>query len=151
MRAAYLLSPSFITQGRMGASKAALILMKNSHFDSTLQQQIKLHLKSHFLSHFRVKQSSKQASDLKKCHSNNQTGSLELRTANATMMWSVPGIVSLLAICLIASPASQGQTLTEIDVFLQAIRDPDLIEKSHLKLYPAIQSNTMLQYLTIPT
>ena len=37
MRAAYLLSPSFITQGRMGASKAALILMKNSHFDRTLQ------------------------------------------------------------------------------------------------------------------
>jgi len=27
MRAAYLLSPSFITQGRMGASKAALILI----------------------------------------------------------------------------------------------------------------------------
>ena len=37
MRAAYLLSPSFITRGRMGASKAALILMKNSHFDRTLQ------------------------------------------------------------------------------------------------------------------
>ena len=37
MRAAYLLSPSSITQGRMGASKAALILMKNSHFDRTLQ------------------------------------------------------------------------------------------------------------------
>ena len=37
LRAAYLLSPSFITQGRMGASKAALILMKNSHFDRTLQ------------------------------------------------------------------------------------------------------------------
>ena len=32
-----LLSPSFITQGRMGASKAALILMKNSHFDRTPQ------------------------------------------------------------------------------------------------------------------
>ena len=30
IRAAYLLSPSFITRGRMGASKAALILMKNS-------------------------------------------------------------------------------------------------------------------------
>ena len=29
MRAAYLLSPSFITLGRMGASKAALILIKN--------------------------------------------------------------------------------------------------------------------------
>ena len=33
MRAAYLLSPSFITRGRMGASKAALILMKNFHLD----------------------------------------------------------------------------------------------------------------------
>ena len=39
MRAAYLLSPSFITQGRIGTSKAALILMKNSHFDLTLQYQ----------------------------------------------------------------------------------------------------------------
>ena len=29
MRAAYLLSPSFITQGRMGASKAALILIRH--------------------------------------------------------------------------------------------------------------------------
>ena len=50
MRAAYLLSPSFITQGRMGASKAALILMKNSHFDRTLQyyaQQINGNQKSH--------------------------------------------------------------------------------------------------------
>ena len=37
MRAAYLLSLSFITRGRMGASQAALILMKNSHFDRTLQ------------------------------------------------------------------------------------------------------------------
>ena len=37
MRAAYLLSPSFITRGRMGAIKAALILVKNSHFDRTLQ------------------------------------------------------------------------------------------------------------------
>ena len=37
MRAAFLLSLSSITQGRMGASKAALILMKNSHFDRTLQ------------------------------------------------------------------------------------------------------------------
>ena len=37
MRAAYLLSPTFITRGRMGASKAALILMKYSHFDWTLQ------------------------------------------------------------------------------------------------------------------
>jgi len=37
MRAAYLLSPSIITRGRMGASKAALILMKNSYFDRTLQ------------------------------------------------------------------------------------------------------------------
>ena len=37
MRAAFLLSPSFITIGRMGASKAALILLKNSHFDRTLQ------------------------------------------------------------------------------------------------------------------
>ena len=40
MRAAYLLSPSIITRGRMGASKAALILMKNSHFDRTLQYAI---------------------------------------------------------------------------------------------------------------
>ena len=31
------LSPSFITQGRMGARKAALILMKKSHFDGTLR------------------------------------------------------------------------------------------------------------------
>ena len=30
MRAAFLLSPSFITQGRMGARKVALILMKHS-------------------------------------------------------------------------------------------------------------------------
>ena len=37
MRAAYFLSPSFVTWGRMGASRAALILMKNSHFDRTLQ------------------------------------------------------------------------------------------------------------------
>ena len=37
MRAAFLLSPSSITRGRMGASKAALILRKNSHFDRTLQ------------------------------------------------------------------------------------------------------------------
>ena len=37
MRAAFLLSPSFINQGRMGASKAALILMKNCHFDRTTQ------------------------------------------------------------------------------------------------------------------
>ena len=37
MRAAFLLSPSFITQGRMGARKAALILMKVSHFDRTLR------------------------------------------------------------------------------------------------------------------
>ena len=37
MRAACLLSPSFITQGRMGAREAALILMKNSHFDRTPQ------------------------------------------------------------------------------------------------------------------
>ena len=32
-----LLSPSFITRGRMEARKAALILMKNSHFDRTPQ------------------------------------------------------------------------------------------------------------------
>ena len=37
MRAAFLLSPSSITWGRMGASKAALISMKNSHFDRILQ------------------------------------------------------------------------------------------------------------------
>ena len=37
MRAAFLLSPSSITRGKMGASTAALILMKNSHFDRTLQ------------------------------------------------------------------------------------------------------------------
>jgi len=37
MRAAYLLSPSFILRERMGASKAALVLMKNSQFDRTLQ------------------------------------------------------------------------------------------------------------------
>ena len=37
MKAAYLLSPSFISRGRMGASKAALILMKISHFDMTQQ------------------------------------------------------------------------------------------------------------------
>ena len=38
-RAVYLLSPYFITRARMGASKAALILMKNSHFDRTLQYE----------------------------------------------------------------------------------------------------------------
>ena len=37
MRAAFLLSPSSLARERMGASKAALILMKNSHFDRTLQ------------------------------------------------------------------------------------------------------------------
>ena len=37
MRAAFFLSLSFITQGRMGARKAALILMKQSHFDRTPQ------------------------------------------------------------------------------------------------------------------
>ena len=42
MRAAFLLYPSFITQGRMGASKAALILMKNSRFDRTLQYTAKI-------------------------------------------------------------------------------------------------------------
>ena len=40
MRAAFLLSSSSITQGRMGESKAALILMKNSHFDGTLQYSL---------------------------------------------------------------------------------------------------------------
>jgi len=35
-----LLSPSYITRGRLGASKAALVLMKNSHFDRTLQYSI---------------------------------------------------------------------------------------------------------------
>ena len=40
MRAAILLSPSSITQGRMGATKAALILMKHSHFDRTPQYNI---------------------------------------------------------------------------------------------------------------
>ena len=40
MRAAYLLSPSFITQERMGASKAALVLMASP-------EQI---FKNHFLS-----------------------------------------------------------------------------------------------------
>ena len=34
---AFLLSPPFITQGRMRARKAVLILMKNSHFDRTLR------------------------------------------------------------------------------------------------------------------
>ena len=34
---AFLLSPPFITRGRMGAMKAVLILMKNSHFDRTLR------------------------------------------------------------------------------------------------------------------
>ena len=38
MRAAFLFSLSSITRGRMGASKAALILMKNSHFDRTPHQ-----------------------------------------------------------------------------------------------------------------
>ena len=33
----FLLSPSSITQGRMGARKVALILMKNSQFDRTPQ------------------------------------------------------------------------------------------------------------------
>ena len=37
MRAAFLLPPSFMTQGRMGARKAAPILMKSSHFDTTVQ------------------------------------------------------------------------------------------------------------------
>ena len=37
IRAAFLLSPSFITQGWIGARKAALILMKHSHFDRTPQ------------------------------------------------------------------------------------------------------------------
>ena len=37
MRAAFLLSPSCITQGRMVVRKAALILMKHSHFDRTPQ------------------------------------------------------------------------------------------------------------------
>ena len=37
MKTAYLLSPSFITRGRVGACKAALILMKSSHFDRTLR------------------------------------------------------------------------------------------------------------------
>ena len=45
MRAAYLLSPSFITQGRMGASRAALILMENSHFDRTLHSYLNFGLK----------------------------------------------------------------------------------------------------------
>ena len=36
-----MLSPSFITRGRMGTRKAALILMKNSHFDRTLQYIIR--------------------------------------------------------------------------------------------------------------
>ena len=40
MRAAFLLSPSSITRGRMGTSKAALILMKNSHLDRTLHTYI---------------------------------------------------------------------------------------------------------------
>ena len=35
-----MLSPSFIFQGRVGASKAALILMKHSHFDRTPQYAI---------------------------------------------------------------------------------------------------------------
>ena len=37
-----LLSPSFITQGRMEAIKAAFILMKNSHFERTPQHTIKI-------------------------------------------------------------------------------------------------------------
>ena len=37
MRAAFLLSPSFITWGRKGARKSALILMKHFHFDKTPQ------------------------------------------------------------------------------------------------------------------
>ena len=37
MRAALLLSTSFITRGRIEAGKAALILMKNSDFDRTLR------------------------------------------------------------------------------------------------------------------
>ena len=37
MRTAFLPSLSSITQGRMGAREAALILMKNSHFDRTPQ------------------------------------------------------------------------------------------------------------------
>ena len=51
MRAAFLLSPSSITRGRMGASKAALILMKNSHFDRTLQYSCvpKLHFEPKLL------------------------------------------------------------------------------------------------------
>jgi len=35
--AAFLLSPYFITQGRMGARKVALIMMQHSHFDRTLR------------------------------------------------------------------------------------------------------------------
>ena len=38
LRAAFLLSPSFIAQGRMGARKAALILMNHFHFDRTPQK-----------------------------------------------------------------------------------------------------------------
>ena len=34
--AAFLLPPSFMTQGRMGTRKAAPILMKSSHFDTTI-------------------------------------------------------------------------------------------------------------------
>ena len=37
MRAAFLALSSFITRGRMGARKAALIWMKNSNFDRTSQ------------------------------------------------------------------------------------------------------------------
>ena len=40
MRAAFLFSPSFRTLGRMGARKAAHILMKNSHFDRTQRYQL---------------------------------------------------------------------------------------------------------------
>ena len=38
---AFLLSPPFITQGRMGTRKTVLILMKNSHFDRTLRYKQK--------------------------------------------------------------------------------------------------------------
>ena len=51
MRAAFLLSPSSITQGRMGASKAALILMENSHFDRTLQYLILYYVVRHLKNH----------------------------------------------------------------------------------------------------
>ena len=46
MRASFLLSPSFITQGRMGVRKIALILMKNSHFDRTPQYNIDMKAKA---------------------------------------------------------------------------------------------------------